>query len=120
MTWQAWLQLAALVGLVVATAPVLGAYVARVFSGGRAPGDRIFLPVERAVYRVAGVDPQGEQPWAVYALSVIAFSAPGVPTPGWMPRSRARGRPCVIAVVAAAAARINAPQSRTLLYIEDS
>jgi K+-transporting ATPase ATPase A chain len=78
MTWQAWLQLITLVGLVVATAPVLGAYVARVFSGGRAPGDRIFLPVERAVYRVAGVDPEREQPWAVYALSVIAFSAVSV------------------------------------------
>ena len=54
---------------------MLGAYIARVYAGGAAPGDRVFEPVERAVYRVAGVDPEREQPWTVYALSVIAFSA---------------------------------------------
>ncbi|MDQ1292945.1 MAG: potassium-transporting ATPase potassium-binding subunit [Actinomycetota bacterium] len=34
--------------------------------------------VERAVYRVVGVDPEGEQPWGVYARSVLAFSAVSV------------------------------------------
>ena len=78
MSWQAWLQVVVLVGLVLASAPPLGAYVARVFSGGPAPGDRLFAPVERAVYRVAGVDPEREQPWTVYAISLIAFSAVSV------------------------------------------
>ena len=78
MSWQAWLQLAVLVALVLVSAPLLGAYIARVFSGGSAPGDRVFLPAERVAYRVAGVDPQREQPWPVYALSVIAFSAVSV------------------------------------------
>jgi K+-transporting ATPase ATPase A chain len=78
MSWQGWLQFAVLLGLVLATAPLLGAYVARIFSGGPAPGDRVFLPVERAVYRVAGVDPEREQPWTVYAISVIAFGAVSV------------------------------------------
>ena len=59
---------------VVATAPLLGAYLARVLGGGGAPGDRLFAPVERAIYRVAGVDPGREQPWSVYALSLLAFS----------------------------------------------
>jgi K+-transporting ATPase ATPase A chain len=36
------------------------------------------LPVERAVYRVAGVDPAREQPWSVYAVSLLAFSAVSV------------------------------------------
>jgi potassium-transporting ATPase potassium-binding subunit len=31
--------------------------------------------VERGIYRSIGVDPAGEQPWAVYARSVLAFSA---------------------------------------------
>jgi len=31
--------------------------------------------VERAVYRLVGVNPSGEQSWAVYACSVLAFSA---------------------------------------------
>jgi K+-transporting ATPase ATPase A chain len=29
---------------------------------------------ERGVYRLIGVDPEGEQPWGVYARSVLAFS----------------------------------------------
>ena len=78
MSWQNWLQVAALVGLVLISTPLLGAYIARVFAGGAAPGDRVFLPVERALYRLAGVDPRREQPWTVYALSVLAFSAVSV------------------------------------------
>jgi len=31
--------------------------------------------VERGIYRVVGVNPEGEQPWAVYTRSVLAFSA---------------------------------------------
>ena len=74
MSWQAWAQAAALLGLVCLSTPLLGAYIARVFGGGTAPGDRVFLPVERALYRLGGVDPEREQPWQVYALSLLAFS----------------------------------------------
>jgi K+-transporting ATPase ATPase A chain len=70
-----WLQLLALVGALLVTTPLLGVYVARVLGGGTAPGDRIFVPVERLLYRLAGIDPDREQPWSVYALSVLAFSA---------------------------------------------
>jgi K+-transporting ATPase ATPase A chain len=73
-----WLQLVALVGALLVTAPLLGGYLERVLSGGTAPGDRVFLPLERALYRLAGVDPQREQPWTVYALSLLAFSAVSV------------------------------------------
>jgi K+-transporting ATPase ATPase A chain len=73
-----WLQLTVLVAAVVASAPLLGAYLARVLAGGAAPGDRVFVPVERAIYRVLGVDPKGEQRWNVYALSLLAFSAVSV------------------------------------------
>jgi K+-transporting ATPase ATPase A chain len=69
-----WLQLAALVGALFVTTPLLGAYLARVVGGGPAPGDRVFLPIERAIYRVTGVDPNREQPWNVYALSLLTFS----------------------------------------------
>jgi K+-transporting ATPase ATPase A chain len=72
------LQVVALVGALVVTAPLLGAYLARVLGGGAAPGDRFFLPVERVLYRAAGIDPAREQPWSVYALSLLAFSAVSV------------------------------------------
>ena len=74
MSTANWLQLAILIALLLVSTRVIGAYVAGVFGGGKALGDRVFLPVERLVYRVCGVDPEREQTWAVYAYSLLAFS----------------------------------------------
>ncbi|HEY5473437.1 MAG TPA: potassium-transporting ATPase subunit KdpA, partial [Candidatus Limnocylindrales bacterium] len=74
MSWQNWLQIGALVGLIGVTAPLLGAYLARVYGGGPSPGDRIFGPLERLCYRLAGIDERGEQTWRVYAGSLLIFS----------------------------------------------
>jgi len=78
VSWQAWAQAASLLGLVGLSTPLLGAYIARIFEGCPAPGDRIFSPVERALYRLGGIDPEREQPWSVYALSMLAFSCVSV------------------------------------------
>lgn len=78
MNATSWLQFGALVALVGVTTPLLGAYLAKVYGNERAPGDRAFAPVERLVYRLIGVDPRQEQRWAVYARSVLAFSAVSV------------------------------------------
>ncbi len=80
MSATAWGQLAALLVAIVVSTRFLGAYLARVFSGERAPGDRVFVPVERVIYRLSGVDPDREQRWNVYAVSVLAFSAVSVLT----------------------------------------
>ncbi len=74
MSSTSWLQLGVLIAILLVTTRVLGAYVAGVFGGGKALGDRIFLPLERVVYRVCGVDPTREQTWPVYAFALIAFS----------------------------------------------
>ncbi|MCC8246676.1 potassium-transporting ATPase subunit KdpA [Saccharothrix luteola] len=59
------------VALAVAYRP-FGDYMARVYTSARHSG------VERAVYRVARVDPDSEQRWGTYALSVLGFSFVGV------------------------------------------
>jgi K+-transporting ATPase ATPase A chain len=74
MSASNWLQLGALALLLLVATRIVGAYVARVFGGGSAPGDRVFLPVERLVYRACGVDPEREQTWPVYARALLAFS----------------------------------------------
>ena len=43
-------------------------------SDGSAPGDRFFRPVENVIYRVLRVDPQREQRWNIYTISLLAFS----------------------------------------------
>jgi K+-transporting ATPase ATPase A chain len=77
MSAPALFSLAALVGLVLVTMGPLGRYMAAVYGArddGTAPGDRVFGPVERLIYRAARVDPEREQRWTAYALSVLAFS----------------------------------------------
>jgi len=74
MGLQGWLQFALVAGLFVVLTPLLGGYMARVYADERAPGERVFAPVERAIYRLCGIDPTREQRWTTYGLSFIAFS----------------------------------------------
>jgi K+-transporting ATPase ATPase A chain len=74
MTAAAWGELILLIALLAISTPLLGEYMARVYSNKKAPGDRLFLPVERVIYRVCNVDPESEQRWQTYAISLLAFS----------------------------------------------
>ncbi|HEX7521848.1 MAG TPA: potassium-transporting ATPase subunit KdpA [Acidimicrobiia bacterium] len=74
MSAPTWAQFALLAGLVLLLAPVMGRYMAAVFGGGHAPGDRVFLPLERVIYRLVGIDQDREQRWTRYAGSLLVFS----------------------------------------------
>jgi potassium-transporting ATPase potassium-binding subunit len=77
MSWQAIVQALLLVAALVVTVPMLGGYMAKVYSAGpddSVAGDLVFGPIERAIYRVCGVDRRREQRWNIYAVSLIAFS----------------------------------------------
>jgi len=52
--------------------------MAKVYGGGKAPGDRVFMPIERFIYRVCRIDPEGEQRWSTYVYSMLAFSVVGI------------------------------------------
>ncbi len=73
MTTSGWEQLTFIVVVTAIAAPPLGRYLAATFRGGPAPGDRVFLPVERLVYRALGVDPENSWTWRGYSLAVLAF-----------------------------------------------
>ena len=62
------LQAGALIAALALAYRPLGGYMARVFTSERD------LRVERATYRLVGVDSKADQRWSVYATSVIAFS----------------------------------------------
>ena len=81
MSGATWLQFGVLIALVAAATPVLGGYMAKVFSpetAGLPRGDRVFGAVERGIYRLTGVDAEREQRWTVYARSLLAFSVVSV------------------------------------------
>jgi potassium-transporting ATPase potassium-binding subunit len=63
--------------VVVALWKPLGGYLARVFEGQRTWPDPLLRPIERAMYRLTGVDPQAEMSWKEYAVSFILFSGVG-------------------------------------------
>jgi K+-transporting ATPase ATPase A chain len=55
----------------------VGAYLARVFNGERTWLDPMLVPLERAIYRLAGVDPAAEMEWKPYAGCFLLFSLGG-------------------------------------------
>jgi potassium-transporting ATPase potassium-binding subunit len=77
MTAAGWAQLIALIVVIGVTAPLLGRYMANVYEGGPSRLDRVFGPVERLIYRACRIDPEREQRWNIYTLSVLAFSVVG-------------------------------------------
>src|SRR4249920_1806059 len=54
--------------------PVLGSYTAKVMAGERTLLSPVLRPIERGVYRVAGIDETVEQGWRGYALSVLLMA----------------------------------------------
>ena len=62
------LQLLLLVALLALAHRPLGDYMARVFTGSK------HLRVERAFYRIVRIDPDADQRWSTYLLSLLGFS----------------------------------------------
>ena len=53
----------------------LGHYLARVMRGGRAPLDALFLPLERGIYRLLGIDATRGMSWRGYAKAFALSNA---------------------------------------------
>jgi K+-transporting ATPase ATPase A chain len=77
MTLNGWLQILVFFVLLVAITPVLGRYMARVYTGERVFLARLLGPFERGIYRVIRADVKREQDWKSYAASLILFSLAG-------------------------------------------
>lgn len=78
MTVNGWIQILVFLALVVAVTRPLGGFMTRVFTGERTLLSPIVGPVERGLYRLAGVDERTEQHWVSYAVSILLFSAAGM------------------------------------------
>ncbi|TXM72459.1 potassium-transporting ATPase subunit KdpA [Methylobacterium sp. WL12] len=77
MTINGWIQIALFCAVVLALARPLGGYMTRVFTGERTFLSPVLAPVERGLYRVAGIDARQEQHWLSYALAMLAFHVLG-------------------------------------------
>ena len=77
MTAQGLLQIAVYIGILVALAKPLGAFMAAVYEGQRTFLSPVLRPLERAIYRLAGVDEKQETGWKRYALGVVLVNLVG-------------------------------------------
>jgi K+-transporting ATPase ATPase A chain len=78
MTLVGWVQIFLYCAIIVAITPPLGGYMTRVFSGERTFLSPILQPVERAIYKTAGVDERHEQHAVTYTVGMLLFHAGGL------------------------------------------
>jgi potassium-transporting ATPase potassium-binding subunit len=73
MTLSGSLEIVLTLAFTIAAAYPIGSYMADVFENRKTFLTPLLGPVERALYRLAGVDPEVEQKWVEYALSMVVF-----------------------------------------------
>jgi potassium-transporting ATPase potassium-binding subunit len=77
MTINGWIQIAIFCLAILICVKPLGGYMARLFEGERVFLSPLLAPVERAIYRLCGVDEADEQHWTHYTVAMLVFSLTG-------------------------------------------
>ena len=78
MTAHGYFQIALFFAVLVVTAVPIGRYMARVYENEPVWLEKIFGPVERLLYRLAGVKRDEEKSWQQYAVAMLLFNVAGV------------------------------------------
>jgi K+-transporting ATPase ATPase A chain len=60
------------IAFTILTSLAIGQYMFKVFTGRRTLIDPVFVPIERLVLRVTGVDANAQQDWKQYSVSLLA------------------------------------------------
>ena len=77
MTGNGYLQLGLYLLVLLACAWPLGRYMARIYQGDIPVFVRWLLPLERGIYRLAGVRGEDSMPWTRYTFAVLLFNLLG-------------------------------------------
>lgn len=72
------IQVILFIGVLIALTPILGTYLAQVFSGKSHILLNTFGWVERGIYRICKIDPGEEMTWKQYAGALLAFNVLGL------------------------------------------
>lgn len=78
VTLNSVLQVLIFLIIVLLITKPLGLYLTRVFSGERTWLSPVGTPIERLFYRLSGINPEEEQKWTGYVISVLVFSLVGM------------------------------------------
>ena len=77
MTVNGWVQIAFYFVVLTALVVPLGRFMASVFEGQWTFLTPVLRPVERVLYRMAGVDESREQHWITYTVAMLLFNLAG-------------------------------------------
>jgi len=77
MTVNGWVQIAFYFVVLTALVVPLGRFMASVFEGQWTFLTPVLRPVERVLYRIAGVDESREQHWITYTVAMLLFNLAG-------------------------------------------
>ncbi len=78
MNLYSWLQLIFYLAVLLLLAKPLGSFMAKVYQGKHTFLDRVLGPVERLIYRLAGVRPDEDMNWKTYAVAMMVFNILGL------------------------------------------
>ena len=91
------IQIVLFFGLGIALTPVVGKFMYKVYKGERTFLHPVFLPVEKLIYRLTGIDPNEEMTWLRYFWAVLLFAFVGFAslmaifmTQAWLPLNPAK------------------------------
>jgi len=74
MTANGWFQIGLFLAVIFLITKPLGVFLVRVFERERTFLDPVLRPIERLIYRIAGVDERVEMPWTQYGITMLLFS----------------------------------------------
>lgn len=77
MTANGWLQIALFSAIIILLTKPLGGYFTRVFNCDSTLLSPVLAPMERAIYRLCGINEKNEQHWVTYTVAMLAFSVAG-------------------------------------------
>lgn len=78
VTLNSVVQVLLFLAIVLLITKPIGLYMTRIFAGERTWLSPVLVPVERFLYRLAGVNPEEEQNWVGYVVAMLLFSIAGM------------------------------------------
>ena len=78
VTLNSVLQVLIILVLILLLTKPVGLYLYKVFNAERTWLSPVLVPVERFFYRLSGINPEEEQKWTGYLISVLIFSVVGM------------------------------------------
>ncbi len=77
MTFNGWAQIVLFSLVIIALTRPLGGYMTRIFTGERTFLSPALQPIERGLYKLAGIDERQEQHWLGYLFAIVLFHIGG-------------------------------------------